>query len=87
MANTKSARKRIRQNETRRDRNRADRSRLRTAVRKLRSEVAEGNKQAAEELLPSTLGLVDATAQKGVIHKNAAARTKSRLSKAVGKLS
>lgn len=86
MANSKSARKRIRQNETNRERNRAARSRLRTAVRRLRSEVAEGNKEAAEELLPSTLGLVDATAQKGVIHKNAAARTKSRLSKAVGKL-
>ena len=86
MANTKSAEKRIRQNTTRRDRNRAARSRLRTAVRKLRTEVEAGNKQGAEELLPGTASLLDSTARKGIIHKNAAARTKSRLSKAVDSL-
>lgn len=86
MANTPSAEKRNRQNVQRRDRNRAARSRLRTAVRNLRSEVAAGNKEAADALLPSTLSLVDSTAQKGVIHGNAAARTKSRLSRAVAKL-
>ena len=86
MANTKSAEKRIRQNATNRERNRAARSRLRTAVRTLRSEVAAGNKETAEQLLPETVALLDSTAQKGVIHKNAAARTKSRLSKAVSSL-
>ena len=86
MANSPAAEKRIRQNTRRRDRNRSVRSRLRTAVKKLRGEVTAGNKETAEELLPSTLSLVDSTAQKGIIHPNAAARTKSRLTKAVAKL-
>ncbi len=86
MANTPSAEKRSRQNTQRRDRNRAARSRLRTAVKRLRAEVAAGNKAGAEELLPSTLGLIDSTAGKGVIHANAAARTKARLTKAVNGL-
>ena len=86
MANSPSAEKRNRQNTRRRERNRSHRSRLRTAVKNLRSEVDAGNKEAAQELLPSTLSLVDATAQKGIIHRNAAARTKSRLTKAVAKI-
>ena len=86
MANTPSAEKRHRQNVRRRERNRASRSRLRTAVKRLRSEIAAGNKEAADRLPPSALGLVDSTAGKGFIHANAAARTKSRLSKAVAKL-
>ena len=83
MANSPSAEKRSRQNVKRRDRNRAARSRLRTAVKRLRAEVAAGNKSGAKELLPPTLRLVDTTAQKGVIHPNAAARTKSRLTRSV----
>ena len=86
MANTPSADKRIRQNEARRARNRAARSRLRTAVKKLRSEVDSGNKEGAEALLGPTLSLVDATAQKKIIHRNAAARTKSRLTRAVNSI-
>ena len=86
MANTPSAEKRNRQNIQRRDRNRSERSRLRTAIKKLRGEVAAGSKQNAEDLLPSTLSLIDTTAQKGIIHQNAAARTKSRLTKAVAQI-
>ena len=86
MANSPSAEKRNRQNTKRRHRNRAARSRLRTAVKNLRTEVAAGNKQGAEDLLPSTLSLVDVTAKKGIIHGNAAARTKSRLVKAIATL-
>lgn len=86
MANSRSVQKRIRQSLKRRDRNRAHRSTLRTAVKKLRGAVADGNADLARELLPSTLGMVDATAQKGVIHANTAARTKSRLSRAVNGL-
>ena len=86
MANIKSAKKRILQTEKRRTRNRAERSRLRTAVKKLRSEVEAGNGESAKELLAPTLSLIDATAQKKVIHRNAAARTKSRLTKAVNSL-
>jgi small subunit ribosomal protein S20 len=86
MANTKSAEKRNRQNIERRERNRAQRSRLRTAVKKLRTAVASGNADQAQALLAGTLGIIDATAQKKVIHANTASRTKSRLSKAVAGL-
>ena len=87
MANTKSAEKRIRQTEVRRNRNRAYRSRLRGAIKELRQAVSAGDQKRAQELLPQTLVLIDTTAQKQVIHRNTAARTKSRLAKAVGSLS
>jgi small subunit ribosomal protein S20 len=79
MANTKSAKKRAAKSVLQRDHNRALRSRMRTALKKLRKATESGDAAAAEALLPATLSLVDATAQKGVVHKNAAARTKSRL--------
>jgi len=83
MANTKSAEKRIRQNEKARQRNRAKRTRMRNAVRVLREALDAGDAVQAKELLPGTLQLIDKTAQRGVIHDNAAARYKSRLTKAV----
>ena len=86
MANTKSAEKRNRQNEQNRQRNRAHRSRLRTAIKKLRTAVASGDADAAQQLLPETLSVIDKTAQKGVIHDNAAARYKSRLAHQVASL-
>jgi small subunit ribosomal protein S20 len=86
MANTKSAEKRARQSVKRRDRNRAAVSRLRTAVKKVRTAVDQKDTAAARQALPAALATVDATAHKGVIHKNAAARTKSRLTRAVAKL-
>lgn len=87
MANNKSTEKRILQNERARLRNRTVKSRMRTAVRDLRSAVAAGDAEKAQALLPQAVRLVDGTAQKGGIHKNAAARTKSRLQKAVAGLS
>lgn len=86
MANTKSAEKRHRQNIEQREQNRAQRSRLRTAVKGLRQAVASGDAAKASELLPQTLGIIDKTAQKKVIHANTASRTKSRLAKAVAGL-
>jgi len=86
MANTKSAEKRNRQNEQRRLRNRGSRSRLRTAIKKLRTAVASGDAEAAKQLLPETLSIIDKTAQKGVIHGNAADRYKSRLAQKVASL-
>lgn len=86
MANTKSAEKRNRRTLQERERNRAQRSRMRGAVKTLRQVIQEGDAKQAAELLPSTLRLVDATAQKKVIHRNVAARTKSRLSRAVSGL-
>lgn len=86
MANTKSAQKRARQSLKRRARNRAGASTMRTAVKKLRQTIEAGDGKAATELLTPTLSLVDKTAQKGIIHTNAADRTKSRLTRAVSAL-
>lgn len=86
MANTRSAKKRVRQSLKRRDRNRSHRSSMRTAIKELRTAVASGETQKAQELLPGTLGTVDSMATKGIIHRNAAARTKSRLTRAVNGL-
>ena len=86
MANIKSAEKRNRTNEISRMRNRADRTRVRGAIKQLRTAVEAGDKETAQQLLPETLQLVDKTAQKKIIHANAAARTKSRLARAVQSL-
>ena len=86
MANIKSAEKRIEQSAKQRARNRAQRSRMRGAVREVRQAVEDGDQAKAQELLPETLSVVDVTARKKVIHANAAARTKSRLSRAVAKM-
>ena len=79
MPNHKSAEKRVRQNEKRRDMNRSNRSALRTSIKKLRAALASNDKAAATELLPETISKIDKAIQKGVLHRNAAARFKSRL--------
>ncbi len=83
MANIKSAEKRIRRSNRQRERNRALRTRMRSAIKDLRQAVEAGDTKTAQELLPKTLGIVDSTARKGVIHANTAARNKSRLTRAV----
>jgi small subunit ribosomal protein S20 len=80
MANHFSALKRARQTERRTARNRANRSRLRTALRNLRESLAKGDKQAAEQSFRLTVSALDKAIQKGVIHENTASRYKSRLS-------
>ena len=79
MPNHKSAEKRMRQNEKRRLVNRGNRGRLRTGIKKLRAELEGGDTGAVETLLPQTVSLIDKAVQKGVLHRNAAARFKSRL--------
>ena len=59
------------------------RSRMRGAIRQLRAHAEAGESDAARQALPATLSLIDATAQKGIIHRNTAARYKSRLTKLV----
>ena len=83
MANSPSARKRAIQSEKNRQANRAYRSSMRTAVKNLRTAIEEQDAVKARLLLTETISIVDATAAKGVIHSNTAARTKSRLSRAV----
>lgn len=83
MPNSESAKKRLRQNETRNARNRAVKSNVRSQVRKVRAAVAAGNVEESEAALKVATKKLDQAAAKNVIHANAAARTKSRLSKAV----
>ena len=80
MANHFSALKRARQSEKRTLINRANTSRLRGALRDLREAIARGDKAAAEKTYRETVSALDKAIQKGVIHKNTAARYKSRLS-------
>jgi small subunit ribosomal protein S20 len=86
MATHKSAVKRHRQEEQRRMRNRAHRTRLRSQVKRIRKALSEGDVEAARSLLPATLSLIDHTAKLGAVHDNSAARTKSRLTRAVNRL-
>ncbi|MCA9597119.1 MAG: 30S ribosomal protein S20 [Myxococcales bacterium] len=85
MANHPSAEKRNRQRTKRTDKNRAVRSSVRTAVRKAREAVEAGDKKAAEEAVAVAEKKLARAAQKGVLHKNAAARTSSRMRHALGK--
>jgi small subunit ribosomal protein S20 len=78
MPNHKSAEKRVRQNEKRRAINRSNRSRFRTQIKKLRAALATGGADL-QPLLAETVSTIDKAVQKGIIHKNAAARYKSRL--------
>jgi small subunit ribosomal protein S20 len=87
MANHKSAIKRVRQTLKKNDVNSNNRARLRTELKKLRSVIAEGDATEAKALLPQTISVIDKSIQKGVLHQNAAARYKSRLTASVNKLS
>jgi small subunit ribosomal protein S20 len=83
MANTPSARKSARQANSRRDRNRAATSALRTAMRTFRATIAQGDAAAAQAALPGVHALIDKGAGKGHLHDRTASRTKSRLARAV----
>ncbi len=83
MANHKSAKKRVRQNTKRNEINRSNRSKLRTQIKSLRSALSTGDKKQSGELLSPTVSLIDKAVNKGLIHKNTAARHKSRLTKHV----
>ncbi len=80
MANIKSAKKRLRQNLTRRDHNRSVKSELRTFCRGVREAVAAGNVEEAEARFRSAVKRLDRAGDRRVIHPNAAGRIKSRLS-------
>jgi len=86
MPNHKSAIKRVRQNEKRRAVNRSNRSDLRTQIKKLRSALTASDKAQSQELLTPTVSAIDKAVNKGVLHRNTAARYKSRLTSHVGKL-
>jgi len=79
MPNHKSAEKRVRQSEKRRTINRAHRTKVRTYIKKLRAALDGGKGEDIQKVLPETISVIDKSVQKGVLHKNAAARYKSRL--------
>ncbi len=81
LAHSLSAIKRVRQNEKRRIRNGADRTRLRTQIKKLRDAMEKSELDDAQKLVPSTVSLIDIMVKKGVIHENAGNRYKSRLTR------
>ena len=87
MASHASALKAHRQNIVRRDRNRQMRTRLRGALRSIRTAIDAGDPAQVKDALRDTVSLVDKMAAKGVIHRNAAGRYKSRLSARVTKKS
>ncbi len=86
MASHKSAMKKHRRDERRRLRNRAHRSRLKTQVKRLRRALDAGDADSARQMLPATVALADQIAKLGVVHPNAAARIKSRLARALNRL-
>ncbi len=85
MANTRSALKRIRSSERRRLRNRIIRGRARTYIKRTRRAIEAGDLETAKELARLAISALDKAAEKGVIHKNNAARRKSRLMKALNR--
>jgi small subunit ribosomal protein S20 len=80
VANTKSAEKAARQAEKHRARNVSLRSRMRTAVRNVTAAISAGNKEAARTTYHGAVPVIDSLVSKQIIHRNKAARHKSRLS-------
>ena len=87
MANHKSAIKRMRQTVRRNEVNTHNRTRLRTQIKALRAAIATGDAEQAKAALNATVSLIDKSIQKGVLHRNAAARYKSRLTVRVNQMS
>lgn len=83
MANTAQARKRARQSVTRNKHNASMRSMLRTSIKRVRQAIDAGDKTAAEDIFRKTTSVIDRVADKNIIHKNKAARHKSRLASAI----
>lgn len=83
MANSAQARKRARQSEKARMHNASLRSSLRTAIKKVRKAIAAGDKAVAQQVFQESVRIIDRIADKKIVHKNKAARDKSRLSAAI----
>ncbi len=79
MANSPQARKRARQAEKSRVRNAGQRSNLRTHIKKILAAVKAGDKEQAQDAFKTAMPVIDSAVNKGLIHKNKAARNKSRL--------
>jgi len=80
LANSSQARKRARQSEKRRRQNASQRSMVRTYIKRVNAAIESGDQSAASEALVSAIPVIDGMVSKGIMHKNKAARHKSRLS-------
>lgn len=83
MANSPQARKRARQNETRRAQNSALRSKMRTYIKSVRNAIDAGEKEKAQEAFKVAVPVLDKMTGKGIVQKNTAARYKSRMNAAI----
>jgi len=83
MANTAQAKKRARQNDKQRAHNASLRTQLRTAVKKVRNAIAAGDQEAAMKQMQASQSIIDRIADKKIVHKNAASRSKSKLVRAI----
>ena len=83
MANTAQTKKRARQNDTQRVHNAGLRSTLRTALKKITKAILLGDKKVAKKTFDENVSIIDKIADKKIIHKNKAARHKSRLNSAL----
>lgn len=81
MAHSKSAEKRIRQNSKRYEINKARRTRVRNAIKAVRTAIQSNNPEAARTEYTKMVPIIDRMVSRGLIHQNVAARTKSRLNK------
>ena len=86
MANTAQAKKRARQNDTIRAHNASLRSMYRTAIKKIAKLIVSGDKKAAKKSFDENVSVIDRIADKKIVHKNKAARHKSRLNSAIKSL-
>lgn len=86
MANIKSAKKRILVIETKTERNKAAKSKVKTFVKKVYAAIEVGDKAAADEALKAAISEISKAASKGIYHKSTASRKISRLTKAVNKI-
>ena len=84
-ASSVTTRKALRQSKRRQARNKANKTRLKGQVKKFRGAVEAGNQNELRKLTPETFSIIDRAVRKGVLHKNSAARTKSRLIKLANK--
>jgi small subunit ribosomal protein S20 len=80
-ASSLSTKKRLRQSKKAQVRNKANKTRLKSQLKKVRSLASSGDTAEAKKSLPETYSIIDKAVRKGVLHKNAAARHKARLSR------
>ncbi|MDI6827897.1 MAG: 30S ribosomal protein S20 [Armatimonadota bacterium] len=86
MPNIKSVIKDVKKSRERHLRNVAEKSKIKTFVKKARASIESGDKEAIQQAISAAVSVIDKAAEKGIIHKNAAARRKSRLMRAANKV-